>query len=435
MRKNNMKSIIQHLLAYLAKNILRIYHPRVIGITGSVGKTSAKEAITLALNRRARVRSSEKNYNNEFGVPLTIIGASESPGRSLFGWIGVMLRALSLLMIRSHSYPNVLVLEMGADRPGDIETLTKIAPCNIGVLTAIGPAHLEKFGTMEALIKEKKIIVRNLPVGSIAIVNADDPFIYPIDEDVRVRVMTFGCAPHADVRAHSLVERYVFSSKSHEQPSLTFECDYKDQSCEIELRGALGRQSIYAVLAGLAVSCALDIPLIQAVRDIQAYRGPSGRMRIIQGIKNTLLIDDTYNSSPLAAREALAALCAFRIDESARRIAVLGDMLELGTYTEQEHRTIGALCAEFGVTELITVGPLAKWIAEAAIQSGIDTAHIFSFDTAEEAGNAVRNIMRQGDVVLIKGSQGVRLEKTVKEIMAEPERAGELLIRQGKEWA
>ena len=428
-----MRFIIQKILAALAGKIIKKYNPIVIGITGSVGKTSAKEAIALVVRGSARVRSSMKNYNNEFGVPLTIIGVSDSPARSIGVWCAVLMRAFGLLFIRDQSYPDILILEMGADRLGDIEALTTIAPCAIGVLTAIGPAHLEKFGTMEALINEKKQMVRRLGRNATAIVNADDPFLNPIGDDVHSRVITFGFATHADVRAQSFVERYEFRD-GEQRMSISFECVYQNQSVELELHHCVGKQSAYAVLAGLSVACALGIPLAQCAHDIQMYRGSKGRMHVVQGMKHTLIIDDTYNSSPLAATESLSVLEKMRMSEYSRRIAVLGDMLELGTYTESEHRKIGALCAARGVDLLYTVGAAAKWIADGAVAAKFDSARVFRFDTVEEIGDVLRNAMKEGDVLLVKGSQGVRLEKGVREIMAEPLRAEELLVRQGKEW-
>lgn len=429
-----MKLLAAKLLAVLARRILSVYHPLVIGITGSVGKTSTKDAIAFILRNQTSVRASAKNYNNEFGVPLTILGVDNSPRKSLFSWCTVFLRAIYLLIFHDPSYPKLLILEMGADKPGDISALTSIAPCTIGVLTAIGPAHLEKFGTLEALVREKKRLIEHLREGTTAIVNADDPFIYPLGIKTDARILSFGYANYADVRIFNVNEQYYFSSTHGSAVSLSFSCSFLNQSTNIELHNVVGKQTIYAALAALSVACALEIPLTQAAGDLQGYVGPKGRMRVMTGIKRTLIIDDTYNSSPLAAREALSVIRSFCIDESARRIAVLGDMLELGSYTENEHRNIGAYCEACSIDVLITVGPAAKWIADGATEAGIDKTRVVRFDTAGEVGDMLRNALRSGDIILVKGSQGMRLEKIVKEIMAEPECANELLVRQGKEW-
>ncbi len=429
-----MKAILQHILVFLAGKIIKKYQPTIIGITGSVGKTSAKEAIAHILASQVGVRASQKNFNTEIGVPLVIIGIDQSPGRSLGGWLSVCIRALRLLFVQDPGYPRILILEMGADRLGDISYLTTLAPCSIGILTAIGPAHLEKFGTMEALVNEKKEMIRHLTPDSTAIVNADDPFLYPLNEKLRARLITFGCTEYADLRAHPFVEHYVFLPPEEVHMSISFECSYSDQCVDCELHHSMGKQAVYAALSALAVACALGIPLQQAAQDMREYRGLKGRMKLLQGMKQTLIIDDSYNSSPLAAFEALAAFEKIRIHEYAKRIAVLGDMLELGTFTEQEHRKLGELCAQKNVDILVTIGPAAKWIAGSAAEHGIDTSRILRFDRAEEAREVLLDTMKQGDIVLVKGSQGMRLEKLIKEILAEPLRAPELLVRQGKEW-
>ncbi|MEK7648395.1 MAG: UDP-N-acetylmuramoyl-tripeptide--D-alanyl-D-alanine ligase [Patescibacteria group bacterium] len=429
-----MKTFVTHLVVLFAKRIIKKYRPIIIGITGSVGKTSAKEAIALALRSHTCVRASVGNFNTEIGVPLVVIGIDQSPGRSLLAWLGALVQAVRLIVVRDPSYPRVLILEMGADRPGDISYLTQLAPCTIGAITAIGPAHLEKFGTMEVLVKEKKEMVRHLSAESTAIINADDPFLYPPSEHVRARLLTFGFSSNADLRITSYIDRYVYMPPEHMEMSISFECRFSDQTVECELQNAVGKQSAYAALVGLATACALDIPLKQAVQDVREYVGPKGRMKLLGGMKQTLIIDDSYNSSPLAAYEALTFMESIRIHEYARRIAVFGDMLELGTFTEQEHRKLGELCVQKGVDILVTIGSAAKWIADGAAESGIDTSRIFRFDRTEEVHEVLLDTMKQGDVVLVKGSQGMRLEKIVKEILNEPERASELLVRQGKEW-
>jgi UDP-N-acetylmuramoyl-tripeptide--D-alanyl-D-alanine ligase len=429
-----MKVFLRHILVFLASRIVHKYQPKIIGITGSVGKTSAKESIAHILALHVSTRASKKNFNTDIGVPLVIIGIDQSPGRSYGGWLRVCIKALHLLLVRDLAYPRVLILEMGADGPGDISTLTAFAPCSIGIVTAIGPAHLEKFGTMEALVNEKKEMIRHLTQSSTAIVNADDPFLYPLTEKLRARLITFGFAKYADLRADSFVEHSVFMPPEHIQMNISFKCRYMDQSADCELHHSIGKQAVYAVLAGLATACAFDIPLQRAIQDMREYKGLKGRMNLLKGMKQTLIIDDSYNSSPLAASEALGALEKIRIHEYAKRIAVFGDMLELGTFTEQEHRKLGELCAQKSVDILVTIGPAAKWIAEGAMEHGIDTSCILRFDTSEEAREAVLDTMKQGDVILVKGSQGMRLEKLVKEIMAEPLQASELLVRQGKEW-
>ncbi|MDO8571764.1 MAG: UDP-N-acetylmuramoyl-tripeptide--D-alanyl-D-alanine ligase [bacterium] len=429
-----MKSILEKILYWSARNVLKKYNPDVIGITGSVGKTSAKEAIILVLRHRFTVRGTEKNYNNEIGVPLAIIGI-ESPGRSVFGWLFVFGKIAWSLIVRDTAYPQILVLEMGADKPGDIEYLTRLAPCKIGVLTAIGPAHLEKFGSMEKLIQEKRQIVRHLQGGDRwAVIAADDPFVYPLEGPLAVPSITYGFRDDVDVSVASLKQRAVFIPGREEIITSTCTIQYKNEKQDVEIH-TIGKQAVCAVLPAIAVSLLYHFTLEEAARALRLYQQPKGRMRCIPGVKRTLIIDDSYNSSPLAARAALDVLSLFEIREDAKKIAVLGDMLELGEYTEKEHSELGQYIAErCKVDMLYCVGPLAKEIAQGARGAGFDKVAIFCFDTVVPAGKALQNVIKKGDVILVKGSQGIRTERVVKEIMATPEKARDLLVRQSKEW-
>ncbi len=431
--KNMKRKIIQNILGFLSRNILAAYKPDVIGITGSVGKTSTKEAVALALSSHFRVRASYKNFNTEIGVPLTIIGATELP-HTVFGWMRVLFRAFSLLLVHDGTYPSILVLEMGADKPGDIAYLTKLAPCKIGVLTAISPAHLERFGTFEKLAQEKKIIYRHLSSHGVAILNADDSAIFPYAEALSSSVIKFGLNPEADVRANEVLRAVRF---------MEGEENYGGTECDI----SIGSNTIHAsfplifriehlscVLAAFAVGNAYHIPLAQMLDWLTHFQAPPGRSRLLPGIKHTLIIDDSYNSSPMAVHGALDALGEFEISESAKKIAVLGDMKELGAQSEHEHQKLGEYVASKEIDLLVTVGSEAKYIAASAKDSGMNPESIVEFDKAYEAGKYLQEKIKRGDVVLVKGSQDVRLEKAVEEIMAYPDQADAVLVRQEKYW-
>ncbi|OIP80039.1 MAG: hypothetical protein COT39_00905 [Parcubacteria group bacterium CG08_land_8_20_14_0_20_48_21] len=424
-----MKDATRTIITWFAKKILKKYQPVIVGVTGSFGKTSTKDAITLVLRKRYRVRGSQKNYNNEFGVPLTIIGA-ESGGRSPMRWLGIFLRATALMLRKKRSYPEVLVLEMGADRPGDIGYLVELAPCHIGVVTAVGPVHLEFFGTQEKITKEKSVMVRHLAKDALAVLNADDRAVYAMREKTKATVVTYGFSGHAEVRALEL-EREDKNLKAH---AMRFKLQTEAATVPVALYNLLGKHQVYPVLAAAAVGKALGMNLVDIAGALAHYTPPRGRMRLLDGIKNTLLIDDTYNASYESTLGALEALSYMHVGTQSRKVAVLGDMLELGTTSKEAHVAIGAYVAQHGVNLLLTVGSLAKSIAVSAKESGMPEDHIFSFDTAEAAGKFLQKRMREGDVALLKGSQGMHIEKVVKEVMAEPLRAGELLVRQGKEW-
>lgn len=431
-----MKSLIQKLLYFFSRAILKKYRPDIIGITGSVGKTSAREAMYSVLKNQFSVYRSEKNFNNELGVPFSIMGISENPGKSRMRWLIIFLRALWLLMYTHKKYPKVLILEMGADKPGDITYLTKLAPCTVGVITAISPAHLELFGDMETLAEEKKVMHLHLddPQGKWAIYNEDDPLLSPIRESVHARPLSYGFSPRADITASELSDDIIFPSENGGLGGVHFTVAYQNESAHVELPHVISKQSVYSVLAGIAVGIAYGVPLTRIVDELREYESPPGRMRLLPGIKGTLLIDDSYNSSPLAARAALDVLAGIEIVESAKRIAVLGDMLELGAYTEDEHRKIGEYIIRLPIDMLVTVGSLAHIIADAAQEKGFDQNKILCFDNPILASVVLKDKMKRNDVILIKGSQGIRLEKIVKELMAEPLLAQKVLVRQGKEW-
>lgn len=426
-----MKSLLQKILATLARAILKKYRPRIVGITGSVGKSSTKEAVMKVLGERFKVRGSPKNYNNELGVPLAIIGAF-SGGRSPFRWLWVLWRAVSVI-VRRVDYPGLLVLEMGADHPGDIAYLTRLAPPEVGVVTAVAPVHTEFLKNVGGVLREKRTLVEAVPQKGFAVLNHDDELVRDMAGHTRARVITYGFLEGADVRALEFTLHYERGVRS-ENAGILFKMAYGGSVAPMHIPGVLGKQHVYAALAGAAVGCAFDMNLIEIARGIARYEPPRGRMCIMAGIKRTTVIDDTYNASPRSTHEALRTLRAIEIPESARRIAVLGDMKELGAYEEEGHREVGVLVAELGVDLLITVGELARGIAHGAREKGMVDDHIFEFMNRDEAGRFVQDRMHEGDVVLVKGSQAARMENIVKEIMAEPQRAPELLVRQDNDW-
>lgn len=424
-----MKKLVQRILSLLAKLILKKYQPDIIGVTGSFGKTSAKEAIYTVLSEKFNVRQNIKNYNNEIGLPLTIIGAG-SPGRSVFGWLGVFIKALFLLVWRKKKYPEILVLEMAVDRPGDMAYLTNLAPCKIGVITAIGPVHLEFFKTLERIIKEKSIIISHLDKNSWAILNCDNEYVSELDKLTKARIITYGLINNkADVKASQIV---VSQGRAGKISGLSFKLSYGGSTVPVLLPNILGEHLIYAALSAAAVGQVYNLNLVDIAQALKTFKAPKGRLNLIEGIKNTYIIDDTYNAGPDSTLAALNVLG--KITVTGRKFAVLGDMLELGDYTEAGHRQVGAAVFNNQIDYLITVGEKAKVIASEAERQGLNRDNIFTFSDVARAGRLVQTMIESGDFILIKGSQGMRMEKVVKEIMAEPLKAGELLVRQDEEW-
>lgn len=434
-----MKTLLEKILAILARATLRRYKPIVIGITGSVGKTSAKEAVFAVLKLKRSVRTSESNYNNEIGVPLTILGISHY-GRNIFLWAGAFVRVLFRVVVRDQNFPKILILEMGADRPGDIAYLANLAKPTIGIITSVGeiPVHVEFFSGPEDVAREKAKLIQSLPIDGLAILNADDDILTDIRKETKAHVQTFGFDEHADMRIADVRLATDFNKELNQEipEGIVFTLSYKHKIAPVKLNGVFGKPQAYAAAAAALVGTRFGMTLPEIAAALSLYVPPPGRLRLLKGIKHTWILDDSYNSSPQALHSALDTL---RDLPGKRKIAILGDMLELGEYTEAAHRTAGDRVAEF-VDVLITVGPRAKFIAEEAQSGGLENVKVLqpnqvhSFDIAAQALPILDGIIREGDLILVKGSQGMRMEKITEEIMAEPERASELLVRQSEYW-
>lgn len=427
-----LKTILIYLLRNLSKKIIKKYKPDVVGITGSIGKTSSKEAIATVLSSRFSVRHNFKNYNNEIGLPLTIIGVDKSPGKSLFGWLEVFIRALKLLSTKDKKYPEILVLEMGADKPGDIPYLVDIAPCKVGVLTFISHAHTEYFKTIKKIAQEKRVIISHLKSDGFAVLNFDNDLVMENKGVTKAEILTYGLKEGADLRATDV--NVLTDEKTGWPVGLNFKVAYHGSTVPVYLGGLIAKQLISSALSGLAVGIVYGVNLVEGGQALSNFHPLPGHLCLIPGIKNTLVIDDTYNSSPEPVRAALETLAGIKLKEGGQRYAVLADMLELGGETQNAHREIGLRVAELGIDFLITVGEASKHTAVAAREAGLEEHHIASFADSATAGKFLQEKLHEGDVVLVKGSQSMRMEKIVKEVMAEPELAKDLLVRQGTEW-
>lgn len=430
-----MHIFLKKILAIFARAILQKYQPETIGITGSVGKTSTRDAIMAVLSPHFSVGTAEKNNNTEIGVPLAIIQGEQLPGRSPAKWCRVFSRAMRLLAVRDRRYPKILVLEMGLDRPGDIQYLTQLAPCRIGILASISPAHLEKFESLEQLAQEKRIILTHLSGrDSFAIVNADDRLASEnLDELQVAHVVRYGTHASADIRATGAHTTSRFQDGIIET-WLACDVTIHDVKKRLELEGVIGSHLLTSALCAIAVGNALGLSLDQMIQDLRSFRPHPGRLNPLPGIKRTLVLDDSYNASPASMRAALDALSSFEIDENARRIAVLGDMLELGKTSDELHREVGAYAAKKDIDFFVIAGSRAARFADAALQVGLDEKRIVRCNDTVAAAKFLKKNIHSGDVVLVKASEGMRFEIIVKELMAEPERAALLLVRQSPDW-
>jgi len=432
-----MYKLSQIIVEILAKLYLWRFNPQIIGITGNVGKTSTKEAIGFVLGKIKKVRVGGGNLNNEVGLPFNIISDSaeeyyEKGGSLIFG-IKSFFKAIFGFF--SSNYPEVLVLEYGADKPGDIKKLVRKYRPHISVVTAVGqvPVHVEYFSGPEAVAKEKGRLVEALSVSDFAVLNFDDLAVLEMKEKTKAKVFTYGFGEGAMVRISNL-EPWV---ENGVPVGVGFKINYNDSFVPFKLSGSLGKSQGYAAAAAAAVGAVFGMNLVDISEALSEYHGPKGRLKILKGIKNSTIIDDTYNASPLSTHLALETLKDL---PSTRRIAVLGDMLELGKYTIDAHKEAGNMAGSF-VDLLICVGSRAKFIADSAfnqlapsIVEGMPQPRIYKFETSDEAKLKVKELIKEGDVILVKGSQGMRMEKIVEEIMNEPQNAKLLLVRQSRSW-
>ena len=430
MREFFKKTVVK-ILSFESWIVLRKYKPRIIGVTGSVGKTSTKDAIFTVLSAFYHIRQSEKSFNSDTGVPLSILGVPN-------GWTNPLLWLKNIgtglwLIIYPCIYPKWLVLEIGADRPGDIKKLAKWIKPEVTVLTRFPdiPGHIEFFESREHVIAEKRSLAEALSKDGLLVLNADDERVLEVRDKILARVVTYGFSDKSMLRA--MDERFVYDEKDGLiiPRGLSFMLAYNETMIPVSMPHIIGVNHVYSILAALAIAYKEGLDMEHAVKAAMQYIPPPGRLSLIEGMHDSFIIDDTYNSSPVAAIAALDLLKSMRA--SGRKIAVLGDMLELGKYTLQAHKDLGKLVAS-SAEILITVGARAETVGEHAFGYGMTADNVKHFVDSREAGEYLRTIIKRGDLVLVKGSQGVRLERVVEAVMEHPEYKEHMLVRQEKEW-
>ncbi len=422
-----IRKTIQYLLKLLSIAILKKYRPKIVAITGSVGKSSAKEAVFLVLDGAypGKVRANERNLNTEIGVPIAIIGGVEAK-RSFVLWLKNFYAALNLFLFKDADYPEILVLEMAADRPGDIKYLTSFAHPDVAVVTAIGemPVHLEFFPERDGYVSEKANIIKNLKPRGTAVLNYDDLSVREFRDRVpsgRSRIY-YGFQEGADVRISDFSYNIPVSCEEIEKSGMEFKVEYFGESTgggellestSSKIEKTIGVPPLYAVMAGIAVGTAFGIKISDSAKSLEKFSAPKNRLELLKGVKNTIIINDSYNSSPVACEAALDLLSKFK---KQRKIAVLGSMRELGKNTEEAHRMIGKKASK--ISDIVfLVGDETVFAKDEAEKSGKKNGEdLFWFDTSEEAKTKVQQVLLEGDVVLIKGSRSIKMEAVVEEI-------------------
>jgi UDP-N-acetylmuramoyl-tripeptide--D-alanyl-D-alanine ligase len=426
--KSIFRSIVVAIITWQAKVVLRKYKPKIVAVTGSVGKTSTKDAIFTVLSHFYYVRKSEKSFNSEIGVPLTILGCPNGWSDPI-AWLKNIIEGFTLILLPNH-YPKWLVLEVGADRPGDIESITKWLIPDISVITRLSkvPVHVEYFADAQAVFKEKGFLAKALKKDGVLILNADDEDVLAYRSMFEGRIVLYGTSEVSDVIGFN----YEISYEDLGFPKgVKWDVSVGEERGEAVINGGLGVQQMYPALAAIAVGVSQKLSLEKMLKTFADHKPSRGRMKILYGIKDSIIIDDTYNSSPVAASEAIRTLEL--VKNKGKKIAILGDMLELGVHSTEEHRKIGEQVASVADV-LVTVGVRSRATAEGALGSGLTESNVFQYEDSRIAGKETEHIIAPGDVILIKGSQGVRMEKAVEELLRDPLQKDRLLVRQDAEW-
>lgn len=368
LRVENSLTALQQMAAFWRAR----HHPRVIGITGSVGKTTTKEMVAAVLGQRFNTLRSRGSYNNEIGLPLTL-----------------------LQLTRAHER---VVLEMGMYDVGEIAELAEIARPHVGVVTNVGPAHLERAGSVERIANAKAELVEALPPDGSAVLNYDDPLVREMAEKTRARVFFYGLSPRADLWASGIQGMGL--------EGIRFRMHYKGETIHLRVP-LLGRHSVHTALRAAAVGLVEGESWQEIVDGLQGGT-PQLRLVAVDGIRGSTLLDDTYNASPQSTLAALNLL-----DElDGRKIAVLGDMLELGSYEEEGHRKVGLRVID-SVDLLITIGDLGRIIGEEAQRWGFPESAVFMLADNSQAIELLKDIVGGGDVILVKGSRALQMEEVV----------------------
>lgn len=351
-----------------------------IGITGSVGKTSTKEMIACALGAKYNVLKNEGNYNNEIGVPLTIFRLE--PGHE------------------------AAVIEMGMSGFGEIRALTRIVRPQVGIITNIGMSHIEKLGSRQDILRAKLELLEGLQPDGLLILNGDDVLLSGVKGLLDVRTVSYGLEESADYQAYNI------RSRGEKGIDFNIVLDGKEHTVHVP---APGVHNVYNALAALAAGRELHIPAETLIGGIAGYSPGNMRLNIIKSSGLTI-INDAYNASPQSVKTAIDVLNEI---EANRRIAVLGDMLELGSWSTDAHKETGEYAAGSSTDLIITVGEAAAHIADGAIEAGFPRSGIAVLANNDEAVRYLRNIIRQGDAILVKGSRGMMMEEIVDSLISE----------------
>jgi UDP-N-acetylmuramoyl-tripeptide--D-alanyl-D-alanine ligase len=386
-----LSKILQKYLKFWAKKYLTRAKSKIVAITGSVGKTSTKEAVFAVLSEAygTNVNKSYGNLNSEAGVPLAILGFKESPTK-IYQWLPIIFQA-PIASISQKAY-KILVLEFAADKPGDIKYLSSIARPDIAIVTAIGPSHLAAFGEISKIVEEKISLLWALPKDGWAVLNLDDENVRKASYGGRWHKLTYAIDQAADITASNLQTQLDGTKVT---TSFSFSGQVK---IDIAQENLGGKATVYASLAAAAVGKILEISPAKIAQGLSKIKNEKHRMLVMPGINGSTIIDDSYNANPLSMRNALAVLKSLK---AKRKIAVIGDMREIGKITNEAHTQIGQEAAQIADL-VVAVGDEAKKYNGQKY-----------FKDRQKAIDYLAKEVTTGDMVLVKASRGIGLDKIV----------------------
>jgi len=426
-----MKEYIKIFLGYLASLVLKKYKPKIIVIIGSVGKTSTREMIYSLLSKKHFVRKNEKSFTNQIGIPLVIIGGGFEG--NIFITLLKNIKTAFFILIKKVNYPKYLILEIDNDKPADLETVKKMFTPDYVVVTAIGetPPHVEVFGSKEEVIQSYRNYLQSIPQKTEIVFNKDDNNTRILSEEKDNQKIACTINGDGDINADNIKYLYGKIDKMSVPTGISCDIGMKNLKQNLIIFDSIGYHSQYATLLACGVGVLFNLGFYESLEVLAKYKPLPGRMRIIPGIKDTVIIDDSYNSSPVAISESLKAFGDLKVNGN--KIVVIGDMLELGRYSAEEHKKIAPKIKDIS-DFTICVGIRARLIKEELLNLGYPKEKIEYFNDSVEAGKFLQTNIQKGDCIFIKGSQSVRMEKTVEEIMRHPEDKKDLLVRQDIEW-
>ncbi|KNY24941.1 UDP-N-acetylmuramoyl-tripeptide--D-alanyl-D-alanine ligase [Pseudobacteroides cellulosolvens] len=366
-------------LGDIARYYRALFNIPLVGITGSVGKTSTKDMIACVLQQKFNILKTSGNFNNHIGLPLTVMN-----------------------MERDYE---AAVLEMGMSGLGEISYLTKIAKPSIAVITNIGMSHIEKLGSKQNILKAKMEIMEGLPDDGIVILNGDDSLLYGLKGYLKYKTVYYGTEDGLDLQAYNI--------KTMGESGTCFEVTIGNNDYKVHIP-VPGTHNVYNALAAIAVGLHMGISIESIIKGIASYSPANMRLNIV-GHKGYKIINDAYNASPQSMESALDVLKD--TSEGNRTIAVLGDMLEMGEWAYKAHVGVGKYVASKEINYLVTVGENGRNIAHGALEAGIPAKRVFSFRKNDEVKEFLKNFVEEGDFILIKGSRGMKMEEIAQGLM------------------